>query len=469
MLNKFAGSFIVYGLASGLSRSILILLVPLYTAVFTPADFGVVDLISGAVALMVVICMLQLESAIARYYYESDDQQRIVLISTGFWTVALFTIILSTLVLLMSEFVSTNLLHSDQMASLLPLIAVQVLCSVIFNFLVFLIRYEKRPGLYFVIIMTQIAVTVAAIFWFIYYQSLGVKGVIYGQMLGFAVPIPYLIYHFRRYVAFHWSKSVTRQLLSYALPLIPSVAINWGSAYMSRFLMISSLSIAQIGLYSLAVRIASGFSMIEMAFTLTWSPFFWDTFAQKTKVQLYHTIFRLTAIMMFSLVAIGSLVGKEIIALMANVQYAEAGGILGIVFLSYSLPIFLQIVGMGPAITKKTYYNALVSVAGLVLSLLLLYAIINQTGIFGMALASLAGNVVTLAMLWFISAKLYPLGFSFWFFAGLMAMATMVVAATYLYDMPASLRFAGALVVIATSAGFVIANGRKFKTDWSAS
>src|SRR5690242_16849799 len=73
-MRSLGKSFLIYGLASGLSKSLTILLVPIYTKLFTTTEYAVIDLITSLFFLIAVIALLQLESALSRYYYEVDSK-----------------------------------------------------------------------------------------------------------------------------------------------------------------------------------------------------------------------------------------------------------------------------------------------------------------------------------------------------------------------------------------------------------
>lgn len=468
MLKNFAKSFLLYGLAAGISRSMMILMVPIYTSVFTPNEYGIVDLLSGFSSLVIIICMLQLESGIARYYYESKPEDLRKLVSSGLWTILFFTITFSVVLYFSSGFVATSIFEQPDIQYLIELIAILVPVSVAFNFLVFLIRYEGKPLIYFAFIITQVLVSIVAITWMIYFNDFGVQGVLYGQVIGMAVPLPFLVYYFRRYVSFQWEFETMKKLMNYSLPLLPSVAINWGNAYLSRFLMLSYLSIYDIGLFSLAVRFATLFGLLEMAFTLTWSPFFWDSFSKQTSFNLYHSVFRLMTIFVFTLVCGTTLFSQELVYIFANPEYKNSAYILGILFLSGSLPVFFQMVGMGPPIVKKTYYSAIISLFGLLTNIGLLYILIADYGIVAMALSALIGNLSTLIVLWIVSERLYPIGYPVAFFIVVFVVAAAVVLFNFLFTSELVSRVLIAAVVLGGGLLYLWLSRRKFIHTFAA-
>jgi O-antigen/teichoic acid export membrane protein len=418
MLKDLTKSFFLYGVASGISRFLLVLLVPLYTTVFSPAEYGIVDLLTGFVALMVVIGMLQMESAIARYYYEVEGEKRRVLISTAFKTVICLSLLFGALLFAASGPVARIVFDREGHEDLIAWGSLWITVSIVFNLLVFLLRFEQKVLHYFVFILLQVVITVAAIVYFVYFNSVtyGLAGVAYGQIAGLSIPAIALLFYFRRDIGARWDKETFGGLMKYATPLIPSVAINWANAWFNRFMMLRFFALTDVGIYSLAVRISSAFALIEVAFNLAWGPIFWKAYADQKNHALFRMVFRHLCVLMFCLVMGGSLLSSEIIALFANDSYQQSSHVLGFVLLAYSLTIFVQLVGMGPAVVKKTVYSLVISLAGLTLNLVVLWVLKDSWGIEGVAMASLAGNAVTVAAFWIVSERLFPLKFSWKFF-----------------------------------------------------
>ena len=94
MLKKLSKDFILYGVGGSLSKLSSILLLPFFTTYFSPEEYGVLELLTVLITLSSIICLLQLESSLSRFFYEYKDEQRRQIISSFF----IFTFILSLLV-----------------------------------------------------------------------------------------------------------------------------------------------------------------------------------------------------------------------------------------------------------------------------------------------------------------------------------------------------------------------------------
>ncbi|MEM9992416.1 MAG: lipopolysaccharide biosynthesis protein, partial [Bacteroidota bacterium] len=70
-LRKLASDTVIYGLSSILGRFINVLLVPLHTAVFSEAEYGVLSDIFALTALLMVVFTYRME--VAYFRHGADD------------------------------------------------------------------------------------------------------------------------------------------------------------------------------------------------------------------------------------------------------------------------------------------------------------------------------------------------------------------------------------------------------------
>lgn len=90
ILRKLAGQTAVYGLSSVLGRMLNYLLVPLYTAVFAPAEYGIVTELYAYVAFLNIVYIYGLETA----YFRFSSQEK----SSNHFDLAFTSILISSIV-----------------------------------------------------------------------------------------------------------------------------------------------------------------------------------------------------------------------------------------------------------------------------------------------------------------------------------------------------------------------------------
>ncbi|MBQ2024132.1 MAG: oligosaccharide flippase family protein, partial [Alistipes sp.] len=91
------------------TQAISFFLLPLYTAYLTKQDYGVVDLVSTIVTLLIPILNLQIEQGIFRFMVTNrDDKQRLSSIISTSFTFLFAQVLLVTAIFIVANFFVTN-------------------------------------------------------------------------------------------------------------------------------------------------------------------------------------------------------------------------------------------------------------------------------------------------------------------------------------------------------------------------
>ena len=414
MLKVLVKDVFIYGVAGGLSKSLMILLLPIYTRYFTPEEYGIVDLVTTVLMFLAIMSMLQIESAIGRYFYEAkDEKENQRNLSTAFWTIMACSAVLIGLLYIIAKPLSSLLFDSDQYSALFLVTAAILPVSNVYAFLTVVMRYVKKPLLYGLFSLIQIIVTLGTSILYVVYMKMGIVGVFYGQLTGFAAAaLVMLWYSFgSKILGLNWDRAVLLRYLKFSLPLLPGMFSSWANNYVNRFVMLSYLTLAEIGLYTVAFRIASVFRLLEDAIKMAWGPFIFESLQKENHRELFKTVFNYAVILVFSLVVLLSLFAEEIFSIFATASYNEAIHVMVIIFLSLGLNVLVQIVLIGPAITKKTHYSSILQLASLGVNVTSLFLLVPEYGLIGVPLSLLFSTLTLFLLAWITTEKLYYIGY----------------------------------------------------------
>ncbi len=414
MLKGLVKDVFIYGAAGGLSKSLMILLLPVYTRYFSPEEYGIVDLVTTVLMFLTITSMLAMEAAIGRYFYEAaNEAENQKNLSTAFWTIMGASAILVLLLYILAAPLSELLFESESYADLFIVAAAVLPLSNTYAFLTSVMRYVKKPVLYGLFSLVQITLTLGVSIFYVVGLEMGIIGVFYGQLTGFAgASSLMLIYSFSRNIlGFHWEKSTIVMYLRFSLPLIPGMFSGWANNYVNRFIMLSFLSLAEIGLFTVAFRIASVFRILEDAVKMAWGPFVYESLQKENHKEMFRTVFSFSVLIIFTLVSVLALFANELLAIFATYEYNQAVSLMTILFLSLGLNALVQIVLIGPVITKKTHYNSLLQLAGLIVNVLCLFILVPEYGLIGVPFSLLASTFTLFILSWAVTEKLYYIGY----------------------------------------------------------
>lgn len=412
MLKELGRSVLVYGLASGISKFIGIFLIPIFSRAFDPEQFGRLDLISTVISMVAILGMLQLESAISRFYFEVEGEKRKVYISSAFWCIFLLSGLLVILIFLLAAPISFLLFGSYAEASIFRHAAINILLFNLFGFFTVLLRFYNRPWLYTLVIFTQFFLTAMVSIILIYSYDTGILAFFYGQIAGLSGGLLIMLILFKNTILIRMDRSVLREFFAYSLPQVPAVMGNWLNSYANRFIMVSQMALPDIGLYTVAMKVASVYNLLDSAFRMAWEPFIWKRIGAPGHQQFLRSVSGILTIFVFGAALLLAVFAKELILILSTIEYIHSVPVVKLILAALTFPLLNQIYGLGASIAKKTMYNTYSFLIGLAFNLILTWLLIPWLEIEGVAISIIIGNMITLLLMSYFSEKVYRVGYA---------------------------------------------------------
>lgn len=249
------------------SKLLSFLLLPLYTNLLLPDDFGIVDVLQTIISLVVYFATLQMESAVFRYIIENrdDEKRNAAVISSGLLVVFAGNIIFTLLSILVNIFFT--------IPHILPFVLSfwgLSFSGVMLN----VARGNGKNGLYSIasfsitmsFLLTNIIMIVVLHF--------GAVSILWSLSLsnfigGIVVFVSERCYKTIRIGVF--DHALVKEMLAYSVPLIPN-AISWWVANASdRFIIALFLGSTFNGIYAAANKIPTIYLTLFNVFNLAWT------------------------------------------------------------------------------------------------------------------------------------------------------------------------------------------------------
>ena len=401
----------IYGLASAFGRFFGLILTPIYTRIFTPDDYGAIDLITVSTYFISIFCATEIWAGVSRHYIESskDVKEKSTLVSTGLFYLLLVSAVFLTLVYIFTADILT-ILTLDKKYWISFYIAVATIpFSIVFTYFNILLRFEKRPWLFFIAITAQLISNATVSIVLIMVFRIGTNGFFIGQLAGFAVALLVFFSVLRNHIKALFSFRLLGRLLQFSLPIVPAVIAVWLNAYANRFVMLKYLSLHDIGVYAVGLKMASIFLFLEYALRLAWTPFLYELITEPDYINNINKFFKvLVKVLLVVFIAV-SLFTREIIDVLAPVEYQKAHTIAAVLCIPALLLILNLVLSAGPLIAKKTYYESFSQISGMAINLLTLILTVPLWGIEGAAISYLIGSLITSFLYYYYSNKLIKL------------------------------------------------------------
>lgn len=412
-MKKFLKSFSIYGLIPIFGKFISILLLPLYTRLLTPADYGAQDILVQLSIFLTFLINLEMYAGVGRHFYDRDTlKEKQKLVSTGLWLTVFIGVIVLALGMVFHKQVYAMFFRDDSYLAAYYLAIAWAPISALYTYFVVMMRYEQKPKLYFALVNTQLLIRIGASIICVAGLKMGVKGVIVGHIVGESSAIFMFLVVLRKYIRPIFHLPDLKDVLKFSLPLVPAVLIISFQKPLIRYLVANLLTIEDMGFYTVALQMATILSFVQSGLMMSWQPHLYEMITKpnyESEVKRIYDFFLGIAALVALFIIFN---GRLLLKLLTTPAYYPAATILGFVTLNSMLEIVRQISGCGPLVVKKTIYNTyyeLVASVAVVLAFVLLHKVV---GIVGLAIAFLLGTLVKFIWSWQLTKRFTKINFS---------------------------------------------------------
>jgi len=396
-----------YGAAALVSRAASLVIVPIYTRVLAPSDYGQLDLLIAFGSLVQLTVALEVSQGLARHYADADTAgDRRLLASTSLW----FTIAAYLAFVLVATSLSaplSGLIIGQSAPDLVVAAAVWILSGGVFYLVLNQLRWMLDPRGYAVVSACGTVASIAFSVALVVAGHLGVLGVLLGGAIGNILGFGLGLYQARSVYGATFSLDRLRQMLSFSLPLVPSGVAVFVTLYVDRIAISRLMTNADVGLFGIGYRLAAITSLLIVATQTAITPIVYQRHREPEAPAQLAAIFRAFAAVALGLSLALAMFANQIMRLFTTPPFYASAVVVPLLAPALVLS-GMYVLAPGLAIAKRTGSIAIVSVAGALLNTALNLLFIPVLGIQGAALATLLGAGSMFSAYMILSQRLYP-------------------------------------------------------------
>jgi O-antigen/teichoic acid export membrane protein len=402
---------LVYGVLDVANRFVGIFLIPLYTRVLVPAEYGILDLVLTLVSIVYVVWSVGLDSALSYRYnrVDSEDEKRRVA-TTALATGTVLTIAGCAVLILMAGPVARLAIPGVAGAQyLLVLGALALPFQMVTQTQMLLLRLRFAFPRYAILSLGLLLTTVALNVWLVLFLRLGVEGILLAQ-LGSRALLGLVGFHVcRTEFSREISPGLAPVLVRYGAPLVLANLSYWVVLFLERYALLRMASATEVGLFGIATRVATLVTLVSMAIDIAWMPFAMSIHRERDAPRTYARIFT------YYLIAAGltgtliTVFAREALVLLTQPAYYSAYLVVGPIAGALVVRGAVNIVAIGAMITERTGLLSRSSVVATAFHAVLLLLLIPQAGALGAAFATLLARLAWLGALYVPTQAVFPI------------------------------------------------------------
>lgn len=411
----------IYGLGTLLSRAVSFIMLPVYTRVLTPADYGTLALIEMTLDVISIGAGAQLAYAIYRFYHKADTEaEKNTVVSTVFFSLMLSYVLVAALTATFATELSVLLFKSPDNASLIRIASGGLASQCLMIVPSALLQVRERSATMVQINLVKLVMQLSMNILFLVGMGLGVKGILLSTLIanttiGFGLSIWTI-----RTVGISFSSDVLRSLVRYAGPLIGMQFATFFTTFGDRYFLKAYGDEASVGLFNLSYQFA--FLMYGIGFgpfMQMWGPRRFAVARNPDEAQRDRELSAgfgyLNVILLPVAVGIALFVG-DVLRLMTTPPFFGAAGVVPILLFAYVLMAWASVLDLGILIRERTEFLTLSNWVTLVVALLGWVLLVRPFGATGAAAVTVLSLFARFALtyhfaqrLWFVAYDWRPI------------------------------------------------------------
>lgn len=405
-----------------------LLLTPIYTRVLTTSDYGTVDTLLMLFAGLTLLGMLGLTAALPAFYYDplyAHAQPQVI--TSALWTGILWSLFLAAIAFIAAAPLARLALGRTDVTDLLRWLALSTPFSIIYNLQTTVLRLKFAVWRANVLALLYLMVFAAANLTLVVWLRWGSAGVILSHSVT-------MIVMGLAGIAIHPASLRTKPrfplmhgLIRTGLPLVPGNIAVWMLVYQDRLFLVRYVTFDQIGVYAIAVKLASALSLLIEPFKAAWGPLSLSIQQQPDASRSYTKVFIYYCVGGLGLALGLSLFAREILLIVTTPAYVDAARYVWLLVLTPLTSGLQTIVMVGLFIEKRIGQMGWTIALAALLNTLLNFLLIPYLGVLGAAIATAVGYLASPLLTARAAQRLHPLPYE-WNKAGIILIIYLLLA-----------------------------------------
>lgn len=426
--SRLASDSAIYGLGNIISKMVSVFLVPIYTRVFSRADYGLVAIAGVLFSLLSIFLNLGTSSALFRYYNQAaDDDERKSYVTSSVVLLLVTGVVICGSGWLLAPRIASLVFPAASYAVYVRVVAVWTFASLLSIVPLAIFRAERKAPLFIAVTLTTFLLNVALTVILVVFMHKGPLGSLWANVAASAIVgvalIPFLI---TRMKAIPKRRHVL-EILSFGLPLVPfglgMLVLNMGD----RMFLKNYHGLGEVGLYSLGYTAGMVVNLVLVQpFQTAWWPLVFESEKEPGAAERLGRVLTYFLFVGLGLALAIGVMAKEVIHIIARPAFWSAYTVTFWVALAYVMFGVFYCVSVGSLLSGKSRAFTPLALIGAGTALISYQVLIPPYGRTGAAIATLISFFVMAVAGYFFSRRAYEIPYE-WGRIAKLALVTAIV------------------------------------------
>ncbi len=414
-LKSTAQHGLVYAIGIILSRIVAFLMIPIYTRVLSPADYGILEILSLTTEVVAMLAGVGIGLAVIRSHHqvETVEEQSTIASTAALLLLTIFGI--AAAIGIAAAGPLAELLLGDAAGDAGPLyvrLAVfGMFCGGLLEVPMALLRARQRSSAVVTVSLVRLALSLSLNIVLVVWLRVGVVGVLWSTAITTALISGWLFVQLLREHGVRPTRAVAKQLAAFGAPLVIWNLASFVLHYSDRYFLRVYTSMDTVGLYSLSYKLAMLLSMFVIGpFSDAWIPKSLEIEKREGEGAV-PTLRLITGYYNLLLVSIGlalALFAGDIITIATGARFHGAADTVPILVVAMVFFGYRAVGQLGALIRGRSDLIAIGATVAAVVVTILNVALIPRFGVTGAALATLLAFLTEFLVMRALSSRVFP-------------------------------------------------------------
>lgn len=407
-LKRLGGDSLLYALMNVGTKIIAFIMFPIYTYYIPdPAVYGVLDYVERITAMLTFLVIFGTDSALAFFYFDTKDEKKRLIYIQQAMLIRLFIIMLCFIFFfIMGKWLAVQLFDDPNAVHLLYISAGILLVDNVLSLILTVLRFQFKTVKVVVLTILKMSLVASLSYLFLVTFMTSIEGILIPRIISSVIVLVFTIKYLVKFISFKINKTILKEILKYAAPLVPASLFFWVIINSNVFFLKEFSTFTEVGIYSTALKFATMITLLTSGVQMAWRPFSMSLKDKPDSPLLFARLYMgILLIGAFGVLIIATVMPWVIQLLGENYHeaYKYVAPIAAVTFLNF----YYLIISVGIFFSKKTKFISIAFGISAVLNIVFNFIFIPLFSIWGAVFSYLLSYVIAVILIFNKSQKLY--------------------------------------------------------------
>jgi O-antigen/teichoic acid export membrane protein len=391
-LKQLGKDSLIYGIGGVFAKGVSFFLLPIYTRIFTPADYGTIEMLAVISSFLAAILGMGMDSAQSMYFFKHKEEGQAVrakIVSSILQWRLIWGSAVVTIATLLAPLLNAAFFNGKLSWEYFAIAFVGTLFAQIMSQSAEVMRLLYRPWGYIGITLSQSLLSAALILTAVLVFGQGILGFFLGTAMASIAVAAFGWFRIREYITFKRLHIVWwPQLARFGAPLVPAELAMYFMNTADRWFVQYYHGEEALGIFAVGAKFALLMALAVETFRKAWWPIAMDAMHSEDGPETFRLIARLYMGLGTAAVVILTMLSPWLVRWLTAPAFHDAWPIVGILAWQALFYGFFLIASAGIWKAEKTYLNLYLMGGAAIVGLGLNWLFVPPYGARGAALAT---------------------------------------------------------------------------------